>query len=396
MSKKLKILFLPRWYPHRYDPMPGLFIQKQAEVISSFSEVSVLYVHEDPGCPDKFEIDIAEENNVRVVRVYYKIPLVGLKPLNRWIKSYRFMKAYFLGFRMLRDFKPHLVHVHVLTRQGFVALLYRIFTRTPYVITEHWSRYLPQNGTYKGFLRKWVSACVLKYASAAIAVSENLKRAMISSGIHHRSFYVIGNPVDMEWFRILENERKMDNVKKRIIHISCFEDKSKNISGFLRIISRLVKNGLDFECRLIGDGPDWALLKNYSVEIGLSPGIVSFTGLKEQDVLVKEINNADFLVLSSHYETFGSVIIESLACGIPVVTFDVGIASEVINITNGLIVGHDDESALEKAITIMLDRCRDYDRSEIRKSVVEKYNCKVISDQLCQVYSKSVPAKKIN
>ena len=390
LNKKLKILLIPRWYPHRYDPMPGIFIKRQAEVISSFSEVAVIYVHEDTECPNKYEIDTIDENGVQVIRVYYQIPKNGLPLLNNLIRLCRFFKANLLGFKMIHSFQPDMVHVHALTRQGLIAYIYKIINRKPYVITEHWSRYFIENGTYKGWIRKWITNLVVKQASSVIAVSEKLKNAMIHSGLQNSSFYVIGNQVDMDHFKSIEKEGITKKLKKRIIHISCFEDKSKNISGFLRIISRLARNRMDFECRLIGYGPEWLELKNYAIELGISSELVSFTGLKEEDELVKEINNADFLVLSSQYETFGTVIIETLACGIPVVSCDVGIASEVINYTNGMIVPTDNEKDLEEAIHAMLDRCNEYDRLKIRQSVFEKYNNQVIGDQLHQIYNSVV------
>ena len=64
MSSKIKVLFLPRWYPHKHDPMPGLFIQRQAEALTSDCDVAVIYVHPDPNCPNKIEVDFCEEKSV--------------------------------------------------------------------------------------------------------------------------------------------------------------------------------------------------------------------------------------------------------------------------------------------------------------------------------------------
>ena len=54
--------------------MPGLFVQRQAEAVSAFCEVAVLYAHPVPGASNKFEIDISLEKNIQVIRVYYKVP----------------------------------------------------------------------------------------------------------------------------------------------------------------------------------------------------------------------------------------------------------------------------------------------------------------------------------
>jgi len=390
---RMRVLFLPRWYPHRYDPMPGLFVQRQAEVVSAHCDVSVLYVHEDTQCINNYEIDIADENGIHVIRVYYKINVGGFGLFRNLVRIYRFFRANWLGFRILRNFDPDLLHVHALTRQGFIALMYKLFIKTPYVITEHWSRYFPQNNTYKGLLRKDITGHVVHFASAVIAVSEKLKEAMLAKNLKNRNYRVIPNPVDMNKFTIKEKRENQNPGKKKIIHISCFEDKSKNISGFLKTIKNLSLKREDFECHMIGDGPEWEQMKNFAGNLGLLNKTAFFRGLKIHDDLVSEINNADFLVLSSLYETFGNVVIESLACGIPVVATNVGVVSDVVNEQNGLIVPPGDADALEESIGIMLDNCRQYDRNQIRQSVVARFNNKIIGEQLFHLYKEVLAGK---
>ena len=46
MNKERKhIVFLARWYPHRYDPMFGLFVQRHAEAADLFNDITVVYCH---------------------------------------------------------------------------------------------------------------------------------------------------------------------------------------------------------------------------------------------------------------------------------------------------------------------------------------------------------------
>ena len=101
--------------------MPGLFIQRLAEAIAPFCDVAVIYVHPDPRCPAKPEVEFSEEHEVRVIRVYFKnsglnLPFIG-PSLNLW----RFYKAYMKAFHSIREFSPDLVHAHILTRMGFIG-----------------------------------------------------------------------------------------------------------------------------------------------------------------------------------------------------------------------------------------------------------------------------------
>ena len=53
MNKERKhIIFLARWYPHRYDPMFGLFVQRHAEAAALFNDITVIYCNEQRAqCP---------------------------------------------------------------------------------------------------------------------------------------------------------------------------------------------------------------------------------------------------------------------------------------------------------------------------------------------------------
>jgi glycosyltransferase involved in cell wall biosynthesis len=386
LSKRLNILFLPRWYPHRYDPMPGLFIQRQAEAVSSFCDVAVLYVHPDEQAVNRYEIDFANENGVKVVRVYYREPHLPL--LSGFLKMFRFFRAHSFGFKILRSFQPDLLHVHVLTREGIVALANKSLNGTPYVITEHWSRYLPASNTYRGGLRKMITRQVVKSAAAMIAVSETLKTAMLKFRLGNANFIMIPNPVETNLFTI--GRRPAGDNFKRFIHISCFEDRPKNISGFLDAVKNISERRSDFKCFLIGDGPEFNQWKSRADELGLLGKQVFFSGLKEQKELVKEIQAADFMVLSSNYETFGTVVIECLSCGIPVVATNVGIVPEVIDETNGIIVPAGDTKALEDAINEMLDKYSFLDPQAIRDTVLTKFNNDTIAKQLFEIYKNSI------
>lgn len=386
----MHILFLPRWYPHRYDPMPGLFIRRQAEAVSACCEVAVLYVHSDKHASNLYEIDFAEENGIHVLRVYYRESHLPI--LSGFLKIFRFYRAHILGFQVLRSFQPDLLHVHVLTREGIVALLNKFRRGTPYVISEHWSRYLPASNTFRGGFRKMITRRVVKSSAAMITVSETLKNAMLKFRLENPNFFVVPNPVETNLFTI--DRRHQGNNRKRIIHISCFEDRPKNISGFLDAVKNLSEKRSDFACYLIGDGPEFSLWRTRAEETGLLGKTVFFTGLKEQQELVTEIQAADFMVLSSNYETFGTVVIECLACGIPVVATNVGIVPEVIRENNGIIVPAGDGKALENAINEMLDHCDSYDPQAIRNTILNKFDNETIGKQLLEVYQQSIIVNK--
>jgi glycosyltransferase involved in cell wall biosynthesis len=385
MERKLRVLYLPKWYPNRYDPMPGLFIQRQAEAITPFCDVAVIYVHPDPHCPNETEAEFSEENEVRVLRVYYKTaegkPSFTRKALNLW----RFYRAHLKAFHSIRKFAPDIIHAHILTRIGFIGLRIAGQIKVPLVVSEHWSRYFTGNNTYQGWLRKLVTGFVIDKSAAVVAVSEPLREAMQQCGLTSSNFRIIPNVVDSA--SLVPTSSGAKNTVKTMVHISCFEDKSKNISGFLLSLKALSELRQDFVCLMIGTGPDWYDMKEYAGFLRIPESMVQFPGLKTGAEFADLLGTADFSVLSSRYETFGTVVVESLVCGVPVVATKVGVAPELINSSNGMLIPPEDEPAMTAALGRMLDDCRNYDRDLIMSGIGNKFSRETVGQQLVSLYA---------
>ena len=391
MNRKIKVLFLPRWYPHRYDSMIGLFIQRQAEAITKHCDVAVIYVHPDPSCPKKIEVEFNEENDVRVLRVYYRPPANAGSVPGRILNFWRFYRSALKAIYSIRQFSPDIIHAHILTRAAYVAFRAGRKFHCPVVISEHWSRYFNENDTYNGWFRKIITQYVVSKAAAVVAVSEPLRKAMIQCNLSNNLFRVIPNVVDTALF--YPQEFSIPNPVKTFVHISCFDDKSKNISGFLRSVKELSVLRQDFRCLMIGNGPDWLDMKDYAGFLRIPEGLVQFTGVLNGTSLAEVLRKTDFSVLSSLYETFGTVVIESLASGVPVVSTSVGISPDVINEDNGLLLPTGDEAEMTRALSGMLDKCSSRDRKKISRGIAGRFDKEAVGKQLVDLYNEILKAK---
>ncbi|MFH0866806.1 MAG: glycosyltransferase [Bacteroidota bacterium] len=385
-QNNIKILFLSAWYPSRIDPMLGLFVERHARALATKCKVAVLYVQPVSQAKQKFESEIRNEGNITEVIIYYRninFPLIGT-----FLKAFRYHKSFKKGFRIIREEFGNfdLIHVNILTRTGVIAYLKKKSSGIPYIITEHWSRYLPLTNTYKGAFRKFMTKKVVKNASAFTAVTGNLKKAMIVHGLDHHDFRIIPNVVDTDFFK--PAGYKAERSKKEFIHVSCFEDRSKNISGILRAVRQLSINRQDFLFRLIGDGIDSGQLKNYARLLGIPEDSVTFEGMKTGDELAAYFRNADFLIMFSNYENMPVVINEAFASGIPVISTDVGGISEFVNKDNGILVKSGDEKALADALNFMLDHINDFDPDELRRHAVEYFSVNAVAEKFLDIYKK--------
>jgi L-malate glycosyltransferase len=374
--------------------MPGLFIERHARSASGCAEIAVLYVHHDDRLTAKsVEIEVSRDDELLEVKVYYRSSRLPVPLLRQLVNLYRFCRYHVTGFKKIREEsgRPDLLHVNVLTRLGVIALLYKWMTGTPYLITEHWSRYLPDRNNYHGLFRKILTRRVVKEAAAVMPVTENLRQAMELHGLNNPNYRVIPNVVDLDLFRILEDGPAGEI--KNFIHVSCFEDKFKNISGILNVLKRLSEQRTDWICHFVGDGPDLQKMKDYAGELGLGKFAV-FYGLKVGEELARMMAEACFLVMFSRFENLPAVILESFACGVPVISTDVGGISEHLHPSMGILTKPGDEKELLEKIDYMLDHYRKYDKKEIRDYAAAHVSREVIGRMLCDVYEESCSRKK--
>ena len=299
----------------------------------------------------------------------------------------RFYRANMKALKIGRDkSRPYdLIHVHILTRLGVIAWIQKKLHKTPYIITEHWSRYLPGND-FGGFLRKLFTKIVVRNAETVTTVTENLAIAMKNHGLKNDKYVVLPNVVNLDMLHI--NKKNTDETSHipTIIHISCFEDKSKNISGLLESLKIIDDKGIDFQCTLIGEGMDLDLMKEKAKELQLI-NKVSFTGLLQGQALANELSSGDFLVLSSNYENMPVVILEALASGLPVVSTNVGGIKEMIDDTKGILVEPRNKEALAEAMIKMIETHKNYDANYLRNSVIEKYGYESVGRFLDSIYN---------
>ncbi len=381
----MNVLFFSAWYPHRYDAMSGLFVRKHAMAVSAFCDVCVLYLFADENVSN-FEIVEQQTEKVKEIYVYY--PFNKNKVFLRISKAVNYWRAFRKGYEYVtKNFgKPDVCQANVLTRSGALAYWLKLSQKIPYIVVEHWSRYLPQNFSYNGFLRKTITKKVVKNASALLTVSQILDNAMFNLDLQNSNSLRINNVLD-DFFFLPQEICK--HSRKRILHVSCFDEKAKNITGILRVIKRLSETRNDFELIIVGTGIDFEDTVKYAKMLNLPDDIVRFVGEQTPQQVCDWMHQSDFFLMFSNYETAGVVISESFACGLPVISSAVGIAPEVINDTNGCIVPIKDEIALFEKTNWMLDNFANFNKLRIAKSA-KQFSFEEVGKKLSEVYKQTL------
>ena len=340
----MKVLYLTPWYPSDKDAMSGLFVQKHVEAVRA------------QGCD---------------VRVIHSLSLTD---------TWRQWKA------LRREgWMPDVVQLNVIQKQGLLALWLKKRYGVPYVIVEHWSGYLPQNGQFMQLsrLKRSLYQNVAREASMVLTVSDRHAEAMKACGIQNDHWRRINNVVDDFFF--IENQKAKNKNHKTLLHVSCFDERAKNVKGLLRAAKILSEKRQDWQLVLVGTGVDYEEIRSYANELQIPNEFTQWKGELTPQQVAEEFDKADIFVLPSHYENAPVVISESLAKGVPIVSTHVGGIPEMVNKECGILVKPGDDNELEAAMETLLDTYPNYDRERIRQ-YGQQYAFSTVGKKLKTIY----------
>lgn len=366
----MKVLYLTEWYPHRYDGMSGLFVRKHAEAaVRAGAEVCVLYLYKDPSVRHN-ELIHAKTNGVDEYYIYY--PSSYLAALRK-------------GWQVVRLHwgMPDVCQLNVITKNSLLPLWLRLTQHIPYIIVEHWSGYLPQNGRYasSNLAHKLLARLTARHASAILPVSQALEDAMKRHGLTNRHWLRIHNVVDDFFY----TTQPQPHTPFTFLHVSCFDEDAKNVRGLLRAVRQAAEQRKDFRLVMVGTGVDYAMVRAYADELRFPEGLLLWTGEQTPEQVAQWFACSDAFVLFSLYENAPVVISEALATGTPVISSAVGGIPEMVNEQCGILVPKGDEQTLTQALLHMLDNRSRYDASALR-AYGRAYTYHNVGEQLMQLY----------
>ena len=283
---------------------------------------------------------------------------------------------------------PDVVQLNVIQKQGLLALWLKKRYGIPYVIVEHWSGFLPENGAYlrnNGSLKRKIYEKIAAAASVILPVSERLKEAMQACGIQNARWEKIHNVVDDFFFEKEESRKSKVESRKTLLHVSCFDEAAKNVKGLLRAAKMLTEKRQDWCLVLVGTGADYKEVRAYAETLAFPEGTLRWTGELTPREVAEEMHKADAFVLPSNYENAPVVLSESLAMGLPIIASRVGGIPEMVDDESGILVPTRDEKALAEAMDEILGTLGKYHRGQIRKKG-EQYSFETVGKHFKAVY----------
>jgi len=197
-----------------------------------------------------------------------------------------------------------------------------------------------------------------RLADAIVVTSNGVADDLVSAfGVARERIRVLHNPVDLAAVAVASQEPVDPAVDPRwpsaprIVAAGRLAD-AKNYPLMLEALA-IVRRSIPASLLVLGEGERGAAIRDCGEALGIADAVV-FAGFQRNPW--KFIARADVFVLSSRYEGFGNVLIEAMACGVPVVaTASPGTRDIVADGVNGLLVERhaaaDLAAAIERVLT---------------------------------------------
>lgn len=257
----------------------------------------------------------------------------------------------------LEEFNPTLLHIATPFNLGLYGLHYGKKYHIPMVASyhTHFDEYLDY---YKlAFLQKWLWKYMAWFHHPFQKVyvpSQSTKEKLLKKAVHQQ-IEIWSRGVDPTFFapeKETSSIREMYNIKEKniLLYVGRIAPE-KDVDIVIAVFEALPDNiKKESHLLVVGDGP---LLKSLSENA--SPNI-TFTGFMEGEQLAKVYASSDVFFFPSQTETFGNVVLEAMASGLPVVGARAGgVQHLVTHGQNGFLCSPRDVSSFAESINTLLE-----------------------------------------
>lgn len=337
-GRPLRILTFSTLYPSSNRPGHGIFVETRLRELLKSGRVDARVIAPVPWFPSSdprwggyadFAATPTRErhNGIEVLHPRYVLPpKIGMTmaPLTMALGAKR-------AVQQLLDegFDFDVIDAHYYYPDGVAAALLAKWFRKPFTIT---ARGTDLNLIPQYFLPRRMIDWAAKRAAGSIGVCAALMDVLRNQGHDASKLHVMRNGVDLYRFRPLPPSQMRAELglqgEPLLLSVGyLIERKGHHLA--IEALAQLVQKRPHARLVIIGDGPDKAALAALAERLGVADK-VRLTGSLPNTELLKWYSAADVLMLCSSREGWANVLLESMACGTPVVATNIWGTPEVV------------------------------------------------------------------
>lgn len=386
------VLFVVDWWPTGADEHNGVFVREHALAVARHRKVVVVRVTLEKSSRLGITFNESHDGDLVVCDVLIHTPVRRFGLHDALIRrSYR---------RTLDDlrnrFRFRFAHLHVRTPATACFIQVAEERELPVIVTEHSSFYhrgirLGQHGPHEVVrekIRRWFAHPSIV---RVLPVSADLGRILSQEyGVPEQSLVVVPNVASTEFA-----PGEVETPPPFHIVLAARWSGPKDPLLFLEALDRLpagVAEGLRIDW--IGDGEHMDKVRERARELEKRQVVVNFHGYLPKGRLAEFVGRAHLLVHPTTAENLPCIIIESLACGTPVLSHAVNGIPELVDGTNGILCVPGDVEAFADALLKCVRGEIRFDRVAIAQAAVQRYSPDSVALRLLKVYDEVMTAER--
>ncbi len=371
----LNVLMMVSWYlPKDGVDHAGNFHYEQAMSLSKYCNIMIYYPYDR----QVKQIGHGTEQGMEVWRSPYKLQN---KVRNR-LYMFQAMR------QIVKSFHPDIIHAQVATEVGrFAIILGKIF-RIPVMVTEHST--IEASGVLQFPLHQYADF-VYGHSRYNACVSEDLTKKLSAVFPKYR-FHTVYNGIIVPKTVDTSVRYRQEGCVNFALVASLYDREIKGIPTLLQVMHRMKREGLQARLHIVGDGVFRQEFEQMAVQLDVREECI-FHGKAEKKKLYAILNQMDFLVSASKFESFGCTIAEAMILGKPVVCTKSGGPESFVSGHTGILVEKEDVDALYSGIREMISHFREYRSDAIKAYAARKFDIDGISREYLEIY-RSIVEKK--
>jgi len=323
--------------------------------------------------------------NVKIISPDLKSNINNLREPN--ISKIKYLKSIPLLKRIIKDFKPDILHAHYASSYGILGLLSGF---KPFILSV-WGSDI-NHFPYQNKFNSWIIRLVIKNADVVCSTSKSMKE-IIENEYKRYDVKLIPFGIDIDLF----NSGTMDKKKFTVGTIKSIEEHN-GIDCLLNAAKLIIYDyNIDIDFIIVGGGSMLNEMQKMAVALSIENN-VKFVGQVDHEEVIKYYNCISIFIAVSRRESFGVSVLEAAACEIPSITSNVGGLTEVnVHYKTGFVVNPDDPVKLAESI---IELYRDENLRlglgiEARKRVINQFNWNDNVNQMINIYKSHNNQKNI-
>jgi len=369
----MKIVYIPSWYPILSDDLTGIFIKEQIEILSSsLDQADVLFVKGEKFRVFKKWVRRDEKGGDEFFYFTPYMPKLSKSLFKRWLKNYN------IAFQLLVDEKgkPDIIHAHGYMA-GIAAYSIAQKFKIPYIITIHDSSLILKE--FKFWKLNYIKSS-FNHAYKCIAVSNFLKE-VLKEKYKYKGSVVIPNFVHDQFLKV-----KTKSTRSGVYTFGLLGalDTGKRNSLALRAFRLLLERvSREIKLHIVGRGEEYKILQKRIKKFHLEEK-VKLKGWISRKKLPEFFEHIDCLISVSELETFGINLIEALASGKPVLSFNSGGPADIVTEEVGLLIENDSVISISNGMEEIMSRT--FNPEQLQNYAIQHFGSKVVKDQILEIY----------